>query len=90
MSGSEPIKQLFITLKRSFAGTSAKQKAVLKALGFSYRLQTVEKPNNVHIRGTLNKVKHLVAVETDGARLVRLEEEAKKRQPLPYLVLKHS
>lgn len=53
---TEPVRKLFITLQRSFAGTKAAQKAVLKQLGFTYRLQTVERPNNVHIRGSVNKV----------------------------------
>lgn len=51
-----PVHKLFVTLVRSYAGTKKAQKAILKDLGFSYRLQTLERPNNLHIRGSLNKV----------------------------------
>ena len=51
-----PVHKLFVTLIRSYAGTKKAQKAILKDLGFSYRLQTLERPNNLHIRGALDKV----------------------------------
>ena len=51
-----PVHKLFVTLIRSYAGTKKGQKAILKDLGFSYRLQTLERPNNLHIRGALDKV----------------------------------
>ena len=50
-----PVHKLFVTLVRSYAGTKKAQKAILKDLGFSYRLQTLERPNNLHIRGALDK-----------------------------------
>ena len=53
----QPIRKLFVTLIRSYAGTKKSQKAILRDLGFTYRLQTVEKPNNFHVRGALVKVR---------------------------------
>lgn len=38
----------------------------LRALGLTKRHQTVCRPNNENIRGALEKVKHLVVVETDA------------------------
>jgi large subunit ribosomal protein L30 len=60
---TEPVKKLFVTLTRSFAGTKKVQKAVLENLGFTYRLQTVEKPNNAPIRGAINKVRPLCKLQ---------------------------
>ena len=50
------MRSLFVTLKRSFAGTRESHVRILRSLGFSYRQQTVEKPNVDHIRGAINKV----------------------------------
>lgn len=86
---TEPVEKLFVTLFRSFAGTKKAQKAVLENLGFTHRLQTLEKPNNLPIRGAINKVRHLVRVEADYARKERLAEEEKRRTPLSTLVFKH-
>jgi ribosomal protein L30 len=54
---SQPIKWLYITLKRSFAGAKETQVDTLKALGLVHRHQTVQKPNNEAIRGAVNKVR---------------------------------
>lgn len=51
-----PVRSLFITLKRSFAGTREHHVRILQSLGLSYRQQTVEKPNAAHIRGAIDKV----------------------------------
>lgn len=53
----QPIKWLYITLKRSFAGAKETQIDTLKALGLVHRHQTVQKPNNEAIRGAVNKVR---------------------------------
>ena len=50
-----PIHSLFITLKRSFAGTREHHVRILQSLGFRYRQQTVEKPNAAHVRGAIDK-----------------------------------
>lgn len=52
-----PVQSLFITLKRSFAGTREHHVRILQSLGFRYRQQTVEKPNVAHIRGAIDKVR---------------------------------
>jgi len=59
------IRSLFVTLKRGFAGKKESQVNIVKALGLRHREQCVEKPNNSSIRGALDKIKHLVRVETD-------------------------
>ena len=54
------VVSLFVTLRRSFAGTPHFHKKVLSALGLSGKLhQCIEKPNNASVRGMLMKVDHL-------------------------------
>lgn len=55
MSSPAPVRSLFVTLKRSFAGTRESQLRILRSLGFSYRQQTLEKPNTPQIRGAVDK-----------------------------------
>lgn len=55
---AQPIKTLFVTLRRSFAGTRESHRAVIRSLGLSYREQTVEVPNRESIRGAIDKVGH--------------------------------
>lgn len=52
---TEPIRTLFITLKRSFAGTRDTHKRILESLGLRYRQQTVERANMGSIRGAIGK-----------------------------------
>lgn len=54
-SMSAPVHSLFITLKRSFAGTREHHVRILQSLGLRYRQQTVEQPNVAHIRGAIDK-----------------------------------
>lgn len=56
-------KQLHITLKRSVIGQNESQRATVKALGLRKINQTVAKADNEAVRGMINKVSHLVAVE---------------------------
>ena len=56
-------KCLKVTLVKSVNGCLEDQKATVKALGLHTLYQTVEKPDNVCIRGQIFKVKHLVKVE---------------------------
>ena len=51
-----PVHSLFVTLKRSFAGTREHHLRILRSLGLRYRQHTVEKPNLPHVRGAINKV----------------------------------
>ncbi|AIG24607.1 50S ribosomal protein L30 [Brevibacillus sp. 7WMA2] len=59
-------KSLQITLKRSLIGRPADQKETVKALGLRKIHQTVEKQDNVAMRGMIFKVKHLVDVKEIG------------------------
>lgn len=52
----QPVKTLFVTLRRSFAGTRESHIATIKSLGLSYREQTVEVQNRASIRGAIDKV----------------------------------
>ena len=54
MSGE--IRHLFVTLKRSFAGTREAHVKIVKSLGLRRREQTVQKPNVATVRGAIDKV----------------------------------
>ena len=54
---------LQITYKKSTIGYSKRQKATIKALGLRKLHQTVEQKDSPEIRGMIEKVSHLVAVE---------------------------
>jgi large subunit ribosomal protein L30 len=56
-------KTLQITLVKSPIGFNKRQKATVKALGFTKLNQTVEQADNPAIRGMINAVSHLVAVK---------------------------
>ncbi len=56
MSG-ETVRKLYITLRRSFAGTKETQRKTLETLGFNYREQTVLQNNTESVRGAILKVR---------------------------------
>lgn len=56
-------KTIQVTLVRSPIGYEKSQKATVQALGLTKMNQTVIKEDNPSIRGMINKVSHLVAVE---------------------------
>lgn len=58
------MEQVKITLVKSMIDRPRKQKDTLNALGINKREQTVTKPRNAQIMGMINKVNHLVKVET--------------------------
>lgn len=62
--------QLKITLRRSRIGTTPRQREVLRGLGLRRINSTVLREDTPSIRGMVNKVVHLVEVETvaDAAR----------------------
>lgn len=62
-SAMEPVQTLFITLKRSFAGTREHHVRILQSLGLRWRQHTVEKPNIAHVRGAVDKVRRRSAQE---------------------------
>lgn len=55
--------KLRITYKKSAIGYNQKQKATIQALGLRRLHQVVEHEDTPVIRGMVNKVPHLVAVE---------------------------
>lgn len=55
--------KLRITLVKSVNGRKIKQKSTVEALGLKKIRQTVEKPNNVQVRGMIFKISHLLSVE---------------------------
>ncbi len=55
--------KLRITLRKSTIGYAQDQKDTAYALGFKKLHQTVERPDSPSIRGMVNKIRHLVAVE---------------------------
>jgi large subunit ribosomal protein L30 len=58
------MEQVRITLIKSMIDRPKRQKDTLAALGISKREQSVTKPKNDQIMGMVNKVNHLVKVET--------------------------
>jgi large subunit ribosomal protein L30 len=83
------IRTLFVTLKRGFAGKKDSQVKILKSLGLRRREQCVEKPNNSSVRGALDKVKHLVTVETDEQRRSRMDAERQRQELRPPIRVMH-
>lgn len=55
--------KLRVTYVRSSIGYNKSQKSTIKALGFRKLNQTVEHEDTPEIRGMIEKVSHLVAVE---------------------------
>lgn len=74
------IDRLFITLKRGLAGKKETHVKTATALGLRHTNQTVEQPNNSSVRGAIDKIKHLVLVETDVARAERLAAEGARER----------
>lgn len=80
---------LFVTLRRGTAGKKADHLKTLFSLGLRRPRDVRELPNDSGIRGSIDKVKHLVRVETseDVERRIRIETE--KRAPRPPIEVKH-
>ena len=53
---ADAVRKLYITLRRSFAGTRETQVRTLQSLGFKYREQTVVQDNTESVRGAILKV----------------------------------
>jgi len=89
---SNEIRHLFVTLKRSFAGTRETHINTVRSLGLRKREQTVQKANVASVRGAIDKVRlcrPYEAVETDQARAARLTLEAAKAAPRPPITVNH-
>ena len=54
---SQPIHSIFVTLRRSFAGTRESHVRIVQSLGLRRRQQTVRLPNNATARGAIDKVR---------------------------------
>ena len=80
---------LFVTLRRGLAGKQKTYVQTLKSLGLHKVRQEVAVGNNEAVRGQIEKVKHLVSVETEAQRAERLAEVAKKLAPKEPLVVNH-
>lgn len=50
------VESLFITLKRGMAGVRHQHVRIVKAIGLTYRQQTVERTNTPAMRGAVAKV----------------------------------
>jgi large subunit ribosomal protein L30 len=80
---------LYVTLRRGLAGKQQTYIQTLKSLGLHKVRQEVQVANNEAVRGQIDKVKHLVSVETAAQRDARLATEAKKLAPKEPLVVNH-
>jgi len=56
-------RKLRITYRKSTIGYNKKQRGTIQALGFRKLNQTVEHDDTPEIRGMINKVQHLLAIE---------------------------
>ena len=83
------IEHLFITLKRGLAGKKTTHVKTAAALGLRGAWKTVVQPNNPAVRGAIDKIKHMVLVETDVSREERLKGEA-ARGKLAKVTVPHS
>jgi large subunit ribosomal protein L30 len=63
-----------ITYTKSVAGYTADQEQTIRSLGFNRLHQTVEKPNTPDVRGMINKVSHLLEIESGDNSSETVEE----------------
>ncbi len=66
MAKKEVTKTLRVTLVKSPIGYTKRQKNTLKALGLNNVNQTITVVDNPAVRGMVNKVIHLVELETEA------------------------
>ncbi|CAM6098386.1 unnamed protein product [Calypogeia fissa] len=82
--------KLVIRLARGLPGTLETHRRTVRALGLRKVNQTVIWDNTPTIRGMVNQVKRLLAVETIEMYNARLQAEAEHRALRPPLVVTHS
>jgi large subunit ribosomal protein L30 len=85
----EAVRTFFVTLRRSPIGVPWFHKRVLRSLGLVRRHDCVERPNNANVRGQLEKVAHLVRIETDAMFYSRKLNEAAAAELRPPIVVQH-
>eukprot|EP00242_Pyramimonas_sp_CCMP2087_P017767 CAMPEP_0198212518 /NCGR_PEP_ID=MMETSP1445-20131203/26439_1 /TAXON_ID=36898 /ORGANISM="Pyramimonas sp., Strain CCMP2087" /LENGTH=85 /DNA_ID=CAMNT_0043886977 /DNA_START=118 /DNA_END=375 /DNA_ORIENTATION=- len=83
------IEKLMITLRRSLAGSSERQRATIAGLGLRRIDQTVEMPNNPNVRGMIAKVGHMLKVMTKEQWDEKAEKLEADRALRPPIVFKH-
>lgn len=59
-------KQIAVRLTRSAIGRPEKQRVVLQGMGLTKLRKVVELPDTPETRGMIEKVRHLVKIETDS------------------------
>jgi len=74
---------------RGRAGKQKKLLAILDSLTLKKRMAVTVKPNNAAVRGMLDKVKHLVCIETKEAFEARLQGERDRLALRPPIVVTH-
>ena len=82
-------EKLVVTLRRGLAGKRDTIKLTCKALGLRKPRASRVVPNTSTTRGQIEKIKHLVKVETEAAFLKRLERKEKKFSLRPEIVVEH-
>ena len=89
MSAHTATQKLVVTLRRGLAGKRNTIKLTCKALGLTKPRVTRIVPNTSMFRGQIEKIKHLVKVETEVAFKKRMERKEKKFSLRPEIVVEH-
>ena len=89
MSAQNATQKLVVTLRRGLAGKRETIKRTCLALGLTKPRVSRVVPNTSTSRGQIEKIKHLVRVETDVAFQKRLERKEKKFSLRPEIVVEH-
>ena len=89
MSAHTATQKLVVTLRRGLAGKRNTIKLTCKALGLTKPRVTRIVPNTSTFRGQIEKIKHLVKVETEVAFKKRTERKEKKFSLRPEIVVEH-
>eukprot|EP01024_Parvocaulis_polyphysoides_P007217 TRINITY_DN12163_c0_g1_i2.p4 TRINITY_DN12163_c0_g1~~TRINITY_DN12163_c0_g1_i2.p4 ORF type:complete len:187 (+),score=14.20 TRINITY_DN12163_c0_g1_i2:115-675(+) len=90
MSGRPPVDYLYVTLLKGFMGKPRALREIIKSLGICRNYQTVQVKNYPSIRGMIEKVLHLVQVETDDQYYERKKLEASRLAPRPPVRVTHA
>eukprot|EP01023_Acetabularia_acetabulum_P054996 TRINITY_DN6289_c0_g1_i1.p1 TRINITY_DN6289_c0_g1~~TRINITY_DN6289_c0_g1_i1.p1 ORF type:complete len:191 (+),score=34.30 TRINITY_DN6289_c0_g1_i1:40-573(+) len=90
MSAKPPVDKLYLTLRKGLAGKPRFLKNMLQTLGFHRCHETVEVKNYPSVRGVVEKVIHLVEVETDDQYYERKKKEAARKAPRPPVRVTHA
>jgi len=89
MSAHTATQKLVVTLRRGLAGKRNTIKLTCKAIGLTKPRVTRIVPNMSTFRGQIEKIKHLVKVETEVAFKKRTERKEKKFSLRPEIVVEH-